>query len=108
MCQCKCAKSEETKPELPPKPKIKPILWEEEITKCTEGKLPPGYHIEHCRFGDDDKTGLVAALNTRNERSAEMNYGDFQGASGWGFSAYREVANHLVKKSWKNFLKKGY
>ena len=108
MCAC-CLegnKVAETKPERPKMPP--PTLWEEEVAQRTEGLLPPGYHIEHCRFGADDRTGVVAALDTRNKRAAEILHKDYAKTASRGFAIYREAANSLVKKAWKNFLKKGY
>ncbi len=104
MCKCKCIKSEETKPARPAEPP--PILWEEEVAKRTEGKLPPGYHIEHHRWGRDDKTGTVVSIDTRGSYAVGVVYKDT--VDSWGFESYRASASLLVRKAWKNFLKQGY
>lgn len=105
MCECSC----KIKPERPAKPPpISSVLWEEEVARRTEGKLPPGYRVEHHRFGTDERTGLVVAIATNGSSVADRTYRDYKDSSSLFFGAYRETANSLVKKAWKNFLKNGY
>ncbi len=81
------------------------VLWEEAVAKYTEGNLPSGYHVEHYRFGDDDRFGMTTTINTRGACVSRVVYKDME--NGYRYASYRNTASLLVRKSLKNFLKRG-